>query len=236
MAVRSFYGRRWRDSTRIMAKVLANRDLLLIQLRTAFVLDAYGRLAAVNEPGLPPAPRVFVATSSTERIVRVRSDIAEPVARLWLSATRDEDLLSHVSSHAEIQREHRGPAFVVPPLNSPEDSIVSVRSGVSLHPELVARGWKLGEAAPYVGVVRDGEVVSVCYSSRVGEEACEAGLETVTAFRGQGLGALAARAWASRVQRSGRLALYSTTWENVASQRVARKLAAEAYGENWHLT
>jgi hypothetical protein len=37
------------------------------------------------------------------------------------------------------------------------------------------------------------------------------------------------------VQRGGWLALYSTTWENAASQAVARRLSARLYGETWQV-
>jgi len=37
------------------------------------------------------------------------------------------------------------------------------------------------------------------------------------------------------VQRGGRRALYSTSWDNAASQSIARRLSARLYGEDWHL-
>lgn len=221
------------------AEVVNRRELLHIQLRTAFLLDRHGRLLAINEPGSPAAPRVFVATSEGERVLRVRRDIPESVARAWLAAGASDDrLVEAVAAHAPIQREHRGPAYWLPPqaVRSAE-GVVDVRSSrLPLHPELVARGWGRSEAAPYLGIVRDGQVVAVCYSSRDGDAACEAGVETATSYRGRTLGELAVRAWAAAVQASGRMALYSTSWDNAASRRIAAKLGAEEYGENWHLT
>lgn len=219
--------------------MLSAKDLLRLQLRTAFLLDRQGRLLAVNEPHRPAPPRVFVATGGGERLVRWRHDISETIARGWLSCADDDAaLVSRVAAHQPISNEHRGPAYALPPLSEPSEAAVIARSAQAppLHPELVARGWGLTEAEPYLGVVRDGHVVAVCYSSRDGEEACEAGVETAITYRGQGLGTLVVRAWAHAVQRSGRLALYSTSWDNDASQRIAAALGAEQYGENWHLT
>jgi RimJ/RimL family protein N-acetyltransferase len=83
---------------------------------------------------------------------------------------------------------------------------------------------------------RDGMVVAVCYSSRISAEAAEAGVETVESFRGRGLALEAVRAWAAAIQDSGRLAFYSTEWTNKASRRIAEKLGAHEFGEDWHLT
>jgi RimJ/RimL family protein N-acetyltransferase len=65
--------------------------------------------------------------------------------------------------------------------------------------------------------------------------AAEAGVETLEAFRGRGLATAAVACWARAVQRSGRLALYSTSWDNAPSQAVARRLSARLYGENSQL-
>lgn len=219
--------------------VINSRDLIRLQLRTAFVLDRHGRLLAVNEPHRPEAPRVFLAIAGTDRLVRVRHNVPEAVAREWLAcAGEDAELAARVAAHQAITNEHRGPAYILPPQSADPGQTMLVRAtgAAPLHPELVSRGWGMTEAEPYVGVVRDGHIVAVCYSSRDGAEACEAGVETAMTYRGLGLGALAVRAWAAAVQRSGRVALYSTSWDNLPSQRIAARLGAHRYGENWHLT
>jgi predicted GNAT family acetyltransferase len=121
---------------------------------------------------------------------------------------------------------------------TPGDAVsLSDERGIAFHPELLLRGWlPAAETPPYFGVVRDGQVVSVCYSARSGPEAAEAGVETAAAYRGQGLAAIATAAWGAAVRHSGRLALYSTAWENKASQGVARKLGLLLYGEDFHIT
>jgi RimJ/RimL family protein N-acetyltransferase len=82
---------------------------------------------------------------------------------------------------------------------------------------------------------RQVDVPSSCYSSRVGRVADEAGVETPPQHRGRGYAPIAVAAWARRVQAEGKLALYSTSWENRASQRVAAKLGGRLYGEDWHV-
>ena len=212
-----------------------DRELLLIQLRTLFEFDRHGRIRCANEPGGPEAPRIFAGRAGGERILRVRTDVPESVSRRWLSCDADDELAARVAAHAPIAREYRGPAFLLPPMSSTEDS-VTIGPATMLHPELIARGWKPAETPPHVGVVRDGLVVAVCYSARLGDEAAEAGVETVEKYRGGGLAEAAVREWAAEIQSTGRLALYSTTWDNLASRRVAEKLGAREYGEDWHLT
>ena len=212
-------------------------ELLRIQLRTIYRFDALGRITARDsEPGRP-APRIVVLSGGGERLIRVRHDIPEATCRAWLACPKDDDLRARVAGHSPIETEYRGPACALPTVTAPPgDGVVEVGPGVPLHPELVARGWKPAERGPYVAVIRDGLAVSLCFSAAECAEAAEAGVETATEYRGRGLVLDAVRAWAAALQASGRLALYSTTWENEASQRVAAKLGAFEYGENWHLT
>jgi len=203
-------------------------DLLRIQVRTLFRLDAVGRL-------VPPSPRIFVGSAAGERLFRIRSDIHESTSRRWLRCAGDSELRELVEAHAPITAEYRGPAYALPPLTPPPEA-VEIRPGAALHPELVARGWMPVEQPPYFGVICDGLVVAVCFSARSTPEAAEAGVETAESYRGRGLATLAVAGWAAAVQASSRLALYSTTWENTGSQRVAAHLGAREYGEDWHLT
>lgn len=41
--------------------------------------------------------------------------------------------------------------------------------------------------------------------------------------------------WADEVRRQGLIPLYGTTWENLASQRIAHKLGMVLYGEDWSI-
>jgi hypothetical protein len=90
--------------------------------------------------------------------------------------------------------------------------------------------------APVVIAFDAGRPAALCHSPRgCTAAAAEAGVETLEPLRGRGLATAAVACWARAVQRTGRLALYSCSWENAASQAVARKLSARIYGENWHV-
>ncbi len=52
--------------------------------------------------------------------------------------------------------------------------------------------------------------------------------------RGHGTAVVAG--WAAAVQRLGRVPLYGTSWDNVASQGVARKLGLVCFGAGFSIT
>lgn len=89
---------------------------------------------------------------------------------------------------------------------------------------------------PFFGVLRDGRVVSACYSARLTDHAAEAGVDTAPAHRGQGLAAAVVNAWRTAIEDSGRTALYSTSYDNLSSQAVARRLGLSQYAETFSLT
>jgi hypothetical protein len=82
----------------------------------------------------------------------------------------------------------------------------------------------VADGTPMVAVVVDGRAVSVCASVRVSAAAHCAGVETLVDYRGRGLAALAVTAWARLVRAKGAAPVYGTTFDNLASQGVARAL------------
>jgi predicted GNAT family acetyltransferase len=71
---------------------------------------------------------------------------------------------------------------------------------------------------------------------RITHEAHEAGVETLPDFRGRGYATDVVAGWARLVRSLGAVPLYSTSWENAASQAVARKLRLVQYGADFHIT
>lgn|GEM_PF-437765 len=74
---------------------------------------------------------------------------------------------------------------------------------------------------PMVVAVQDGKAVSVCASVRKTATAHAAGVETLSEYRHQGHAAHAVIGWVMAVQHMGCIALYSTSWTNQASRRLA---------------
>ena len=139
---------------------------------------------------------------------------------------------------APVTTEYRGPAYVLPDSLPNDDRAREVAAGErALWGDAFRWLAEHFEAlAPVVIAFDAGRPAAICHSPRgCTASAAEAGVETLEPFRGLGLATAAVACWARAAQRTGRLALYSCSWENAASQEVARKLSARIYGENWHV-
>lgn len=99
--------------------------------------------------------------------------------------------------------------------------------------------WLADELAvrnPVMAMVVNGMAVSVCFSARSTASASEAGVETLPEHRGRRYAGAVAAAWAAEVRRQGRIPLYSTSWTNQASRRVAARLGLIQYATDFHIT
>ena len=91
-------------------------------------------------------------------------------------------------------------------------------------------GWRLGSAAALVaegivaGAVVDDELVAVGFTSCWSDRYAEIGIVTREDYRNRSLSTAAAALVCSAIERTGRIPVWSTSEENVASRRVAAKL------------
>lgn len=87
-----------------------------------------------------------------------------------------------------------------------------------------------GIGEPTAAVLVDGAAVAICATVRMPGEAAAAGVEAHPAFRGRGYAPAATAAWARAIHERGIVPLYGTSWDNLASQRVAAKLGLIQFG------
>lgn len=229
-------------------------DLDLITLHTIalFNHDLTGRITGSNEPVPAPAPRLFIGRSPAGNVWRfsasVPSDLAarlDGVLRREPPATNLEEpprclqeLADLLGSQAPVTNVSSGPAWLVPPTPAVPDAPPTT---TALHPDqikdvILLFASDIAPALPYAAVVVDDHVVSLCSCSRITPDVAEAGLVTAPEHRGQGYAVAATVAWAAAVRATGRLPLYSTSWDNHASRRVATKLGLRLYGSDFSMT
>jgi RimJ/RimL family protein N-acetyltransferase len=94
---------------------------------------------------------------------------------------------------------------------------------------------RLFEAGIIAGVVVGGELVAVASTWAVSERYADLSVVTAGPWRGRGLATACASLVAAVIQRSGRVPVWSTGEDNVASLRVARKLGFEEVGRRTYV-
>lgn len=229
-------------------------DLALAQMQAdaLFVHDEHGRLLRLNEADPEgPAPRFFLSRTAGGNLWRTRFDLPADLAAALERMAADEPIIGDlrapprhaadytalIEQHAPLSGTDEGPAYSLPELDPPTGTVTITPANVTLLEAHFpyTRRWH-AELAPVVVWVADGVAVAVCRSARITAQVAEAGVDTVEAYRGHGYATETVRGWAAGICAMGRLPLYSTSWTNVASQAVARKLGAVQYAVEFSLT
>jgi hypothetical protein len=231
------------------AMPLSDLDLMRLELDTSFTYDERGRMLLSNEPhpaGRQPARRVCLGRTESGHIVRfhadVPNDVAQEITEIVAREPTDADLHAPPTVAAEIEavlsrhdqrvEQGSGPTYHFP------DPILSLGGAIRISADTrdLVRDtfpWLYDEYAewwPAFAVLHDGAGVSACFSSRVGPLAMAAGVSTLPEFRRRGYAAIATAAWGAAVRMTGRIPFYGTSWDNLASQGVARRLDLLMHG------
>jgi hypothetical protein len=222
--------------------------LLRLELDTLWVTDATGGLLHCRTPQAEAAPQLVVATCAAGVVWAPNAAIAEPVRSALAAhlvdergggaigwAPRCKDVLVDALG-AGLAEPHGGPSYVIEGALATADA-VDLRSSATTD-----RRWLRGRlperdrdlAAPWVVAVVDDAVAAVCETARSAPAAAEAGVWTYEPHRRRGLGAAVTAAWSAMV--ADRIAFYSTSWTNLASQGVARHLRLRPLGHWWQLS
>jgi ribosomal protein S18 acetylase RimI-like enzyme len=233
-----------------MSSLPLDRELLRMQIDTLFTHDPNGRMVSVNEPGGKDAPRFFLGKTTGGNEWRFRHDVddqlrgelellcaAEPGdgADAPRDSTRFEEVLSRF---APVQRIWAGPAYWFPselPAASGAVRITKENRDL-LRPHLEEWLGDVGFRDLMFAIVVGGRAVSICCSVRASSVAHEVGVETAPEFRGRGFAKQVVGTWATAVRKLCRIPLYSTSWDNTASQALARSLRLRSYGSDLHIT
>jgi hypothetical protein len=139
---------------------------------------------------------------------------------------------------APISGTWSGPAWRFPdklPASAHEVVHVTTANDDLVRPAFPSLADDLPWCQPCLAIVVDGRLTSLCFSSRNTPVAAEAGVNTLEEFRGRGYAPAVVAAWGRAVSEEGRIPLYSTSWDNLASRSVARKLGLVLYGADFSI-
>jgi RimJ/RimL family protein N-acetyltransferase len=229
-------------------------ELMNAHVRALFTHDFESRLLFVNEPGgtTNKAARMFFGRTRAGNLWRFRADLPEnlreELAALCAKEPVGEELreppryaetyVRLLEQHAPVQELEAGPAYQFTENAGQSKSVLVVTEE---NAGILQGGFEdfvaeLPDWQPFVALVENNRAVSICRSARITPEAHEAGVETLPNFRGKGCAQKVTAEWARLVLAAGAMPLYSTAWDNVASQAVARKLNLRCYGSDFHIT
>ncbi len=225
-----------------------------IHVRALFTHTAEARLLCINEPdgAVSAAPLLFLGRTRAGNVWRFRDDLTESLIQELDSLCADEPPVSTefnepprhaeryvrlLERHPPVEQVSAGPAYRFPEKTAPSRHTVAITENDA---EKLQGGFEkliaeLPVWQPFVALIDGDRAVSVCRSVRITPEAHEAGVETLPEFRGRSYARDVTAEWAQRVWANGAIPLYSTSWENHASQAVARKLRLECYGSDFEI-
>jgi hypothetical protein len=227
-------------------------DLMQIHVSALYRHDDRNRLLSVNESGPPRPddplpPRLYVGRTNEGFVWRFRHDLpaplvvelemmlaAEPVAADLSRPLRClEAVQATLAWDAPVSGMWSGPAWRFPAdISAPEREVIPVTAANDdlVRPLFPILADDLPWRQPCLALLDDGRLASLCFSARNTPVAAEAGVDTREEFRRRGYAPAVVAAWARAVHQEGRVPLYSTSWDNLASRSVARKLGLVLYG------
>jgi GNAT acetyltransferase len=241
---------------RMDAAVLSNKQLLELEIDTLWSRDERGRL--VRDRGLNGfrAPHLVIASSPNATSAAVGNEVPDGAATEICGLLAEAGSLQPGSLPALLEDMRRrlelvlgpvevtsGPSYVATSVSAASSPATTIRSETwgrrAAGPAPPARAnwkpeeWRLlldGVLGPWAASTVGGEVIALCFCARLTDDAAEAGVWTDPGHRGQGHAAAVTATWASQLLETGRQVFYSTSADNLSSQRVAARLGLHPIG------
>jgi hypothetical protein len=201
-------------------------------------VDASGRLSASG-------PHVYVFRTTDDVVCRFHVDLPDDVARSLEQIARTDRgrqrdwpreygrYLALLASVGTVQAVRAGMLYrLVDPPQSEATRIT--RANADLLRGGMEEWLPDAEAGRLIFAgVADGRAVSICASVSAVAGAHAAGVETLPAYRRRGFAAQAVAGWGRAVLETDAAPFYGTTFDNLASQRVAGRLGMELVGSEF---
>jgi GNAT superfamily N-acetyltransferase len=220
----------------------ADGERLIEQIDAMAGVDAAGRLTGRDVD-------LYVFRTPEQVICRCHARLAGDVARALAAAAlaprgrpRDWPMeygryLSILASVGRVTAMRAGPLYclLAPPRGGRAATRITAANARLLSGGLDEWLPDVASGRPMCAALVDGRAVSVCASVKAVEGAHAAGVETLPAYRGRGLASESVAAWARVVLEEGATPFYATSFDNVASLGVARRLGMQLLGSEFSL-
>ncbi len=216
-----------------------------------YTYDKSGQITGSNQFDGGSVPCFHLAKTFEGNFSIFRHDFPSGLKKSILNFVQKEPLLSNpleppkfreqyltlLSQHQSIESIWHGPAYYIRKINySDSTNIIHINEGNKNLLKPLMNDWipDVPHRTPFVAAVINSHAVAVCASVRITPEAHEAGVETHPNYRGRGLALKTVSAWAKAVNALNAVPLYSTSWDNHASQAIAQKLEMDFIGTDFH--
>ncbi|MGZ7440241.1 GNAT family N-acetyltransferase [Paenibacillus sp. TH7-28] len=230
--------------------MLSNYELMEVHVSVLFKHNQAGRITSINEPGDPNAPRFFIGNTIQGTVERYHQSLGEHVINElkqivgkapWLDSPNQvnmTEIIQVLNKDRPLENIYVGPAYIFPDVRSSSKKAIRITHAniELLSPHFSDYVDDINFGQPVFAVVQNQVAVALCCSARQTSIAAEASLRTAKDFRGKAYALDVTTAWAAEVQEQGRMALYSTSWNNLSSQAVAGKLKLRQYGVDLHFS
>jgi hypothetical protein len=222
------------------------------RVEALFTHDGRSRIVAINQWDGGIAPRFYLGRTAEGNLWRFRNDVPDSLAEELRNLAEREPVAAAVprmpalnrayiallSSHVTIDQVWAGPAYWFSRFVTPSVAPIEI---TEINADLLNGGFEdwlpdVPHRRPFMAVVEDGQAVSVCGSVRITGAAHEAGVETLPAYRRKGHAFNVVAGWASAVRTNGAIPFYSTAWDNIGSQALAKRLGLAFVGVDCSLT
>lgn len=224
-----------------------NAGALPALVEATFSVDGSGRMI-----GNEPVPLFYVLRSRHGVLYRFHSDLTQTQVRgLGEIANRErskrprewpmeygEYINILANSGHRVTAMRAGPLYAFPDtlahrhacIPITEDNKDLLRGGLD---EWIPAG---APPQPFMASIVEGRAVAICASVTRSSRAHAAGVETDPRFRRRGFATAVVAAWAHAVREQGAIPYYGTTFDNLASQGVARRLGMKAIASEFSVS
>ena len=225
-------------------------ELMQHHARALYIHDQQGQIVAINQWDGGSVPRFFLGRTKAGNVWRFRADLpndlVSELTALCLAETGNilqepqnkDKYLQLLAAQEEVKQLWQGPVYWCSQPIMPSTSPTAITEANAYLLEGGFEPWlpDVPHRQPFIIAIQNDHAVSVCASVRITDTAHEAGIETLPPYRRKGHAANAVAGWTQTLLEKNIIPLYSTSWENTASQSVAKKVGFSLFGTDFHIT